>query len=40
MCIRDRNEGGLTPYMFRVFVLGTFLPRFRSRSCMAPEHVR
>ncbi|WP_313461621.1 fatty acid desaturase [Achromobacter sp.] len=34
------NEGGLAPYMFRVFVLGTFLPRFRSRSCMAPEHIR
>ena len=34
------NEPGLTPYMFRVFVLGAVMPRFRSRSCMAPEHVR
>src|SRR6478735_7082581 len=30
------NEAGLTPYMFRVFVLGAVVPRFRSRSCMAP----
>lgn len=28
------NEGGLLPYMFRVFVLGTVVPRFRSRSLM------
>jgi len=34
------NERGLVPYMFRTFVLGAFVPRFRSRSCMAPEHVR
>ena len=27
-------------HLLAVFVLGTFLPRFRSRSCMAPEHVR
>ncbi|PJI51700.1 hypothetical protein CTI14_55135, partial [Methylobacterium radiotolerans] len=36
----ELNERGLAPYMFRVFVLGAFIPRFRSRSCMAPEHVR
>lgn len=27
-------EKGLVPYMLRVFVLGAFLPRFRSRSLM------
>ncbi|MNJ76368.1 hypothetical protein D3C77_736360 [compost metagenome] len=36
----ELNERGLTPYMFRVFILGAFVARFRSRSCMAPEHVR
>lgn len=33
------NERGLLPYMFRVFVLGTFVPRFRSRSQMSPRHI-
>ncbi|MGJ7487797.1 fatty acid desaturase [Variovorax sp. LT2P21] len=28
------NEGGLVPYMLRVFVLGTVVPRFRSRALM------
>lgn len=28
------NEGGLVPYMLRVFVLGSVLPRYRSRSLM------
>ena len=32
------NEGGLVP-MFRVFVLGAFSPRFRTRSRMA-AHIR
>ena len=36
---RDRvdpalSERGLVPYMLRVFVLGAFVPRFRSRSLM------
>ena len=31
------NEGGLVPYMLRVFVLGTVWPRFRSRSLMPPD---
>jgi len=36
---RDRvdpalNERGLVPYMLRVFVLGAFVPRFRSRPLM------
>ena len=31
------NEGGLVPYMVRVFVLGTVWPRFRSRSLMPPD---
>ena len=31
------NEGGLVPYMARVFVLGTVWPRFRSRSLMPPD---
>ncbi|AUT45214.1 fatty acid desaturase [Achromobacter sp. AONIH1] len=34
------NEGGLVPYMFRVFVLGAFSPRFRTRSRMAAKHIR
>ena len=29
------NEGGVLPYMARVFLLGALLPRFRSRSLMA-----
>ena len=29
------NESGLLRYMFRVFVLGTFLPRYRTQSLMA-----
>ncbi len=42
---RDRvnpalNERGLAPYMLRVFVLAVFVPRLRSRSHMAPEHIR
>ncbi|MDQ8034224.1 MAG: fatty acid desaturase, partial [Bordetella sp.] len=42
---RDRvapelNERGLVPYMLRVFVLANVLPGLRSRSRMAPEHVR
>lgn len=34
------NEGGLVPYMLRVFVLGSLWPRFRSRPLMpaAPFH--
>lgn len=28
------NEGGLVPYMLRVFVLGSLLPRYRSRPLM------
>lgn len=33
------NEGGLVPYMLRVFVLGSVLPRYRSRSLMpATQH--
>jgi len=28
------NERGLVPYMFRVFILGTFSARFRSRPLM------
>jgi fatty acid desaturase len=31
------NEGGLVPYMVRVFVLGTVWPRFRSRPLMPPD---
>ncbi|MGJ7524392.1 fatty acid desaturase [Variovorax sp. GB1P17] len=31
------NEGGLVPYMLRVFVLGAVWPRFRSRSLMPPD---
>ena len=31
------NERGLLPYMARVFFLGAFVPRFRSRSLMRPE---
>jgi len=35
------NERGLLPYMFRVFVLGTFFPRYRSTPHMpAPEPAR
>ncbi|OUM02770.1 fatty acid desaturase [Variovorax sp. JS1663] len=30
------NERGLLPYMARVFLLGTVLPRFRSRPLMPP----
>lgn len=30
------NERGLAPYMFRVFVLGTFWPRYRSTPMMPP----
>ncbi len=30
------NERGLAPYMMRVFVLGTILPRFRSRPLAPP----
>jgi len=42
---RDRvapelNERGLVPYMLRVFVLANVMPGLRSRSRMAPEHVR
>lgn len=42
---RDRvdpalNERGLVPYMLRVFVLGAFVPRFRSRSLMPDRPVR
>jgi fatty acid desaturase len=33
------NEGGLVPYMLRVFVLGTVVPRFRSRALMTPMSV-
>lgn len=33
------NEGGLLPYMFRVFVLGAVVPRFRSRSLMPARPV-
>ena len=38
---RDRvhpalNEGGLVPYMLRVYVLGAVLPRFRTRPMMPP----
>jgi fatty acid desaturase len=33
------NEGGLVPYMLRVFVLGTVVPRFRSRALMPPMFV-
>ena len=29
------NEGGLVPYMLRVFVLGLFMPRYRSQSLNA-----
>ena len=29
------NEGGLVPYMLRVFVLGLFVPRYRSQSLNA-----
>lgn len=32
------NEGGLVPYMFRVFVLGAFSARFRTRSLNPPRH--
>ncbi|RZI64723.1 MAG: fatty acid desaturase, partial [Variovorax sp.] len=28
------NEGGLLPYMLRVLVLGTVVPRWRSRPLM------
>jgi len=31
------NEGGLLPYMVRVFVLGALVSRFRSRSLMAAD---
>lgn len=34
------NEGGLLPYMLRVYVLAAFVPRLRTRSLMAPEDVR
>jgi fatty acid desaturase len=42
---RDRvdpalNERGLVPYMFRVYLLGALLPRFRSRSLMAVKPER
>ncbi|MDQ2138487.1 fatty acid desaturase [Alcaligenaceae bacterium A4P071] len=31
------NESGLVPYMTRVFVLGTVMARYRSRSLMSPQ---
>lgn len=31
------NERGLLPYMARVFILGTLVPRFRSRSLMGAD---
>lgn len=34
------NEAGLLPYMARVFLLAPLVPRLRSRSLMAPEHIR
>ena len=36
----ELNERGLVPYMLRVFVLANVMPSLRSRSRMAPEHVR
>ncbi len=33
------DEAALVPYMLRVFVLGTFMPRFRSRSLMPVQGV-